>query len=340
MTFKRVLSLLPVVSSMLSHFTCAATIITEEQRPHLRRPKENSTITAGRRDLQGQFSIDELVQQNRHLGQLRYFLVEGGIPNYFKDNQGPVTLFAPWNQALDQLDMDIQEKFHTHAWYVHLENFLLHHVYLGDLSIESLQESREIVMANHETVVVTRQPGTSRVHAENVLALANYDATDGHAYMLDKVLRPAWFDRMLLDYIASTPSLSTIANWIELAGLQDTVNQPRNGITILAPDDSAFEAMDYMDRGRLLRNPAILRDTVLYHMIPFTLPAGCLANDADPPVETKLVGKMLDLIISDPSKPPIIAGEVNQASIFVADQPSYNGIVHVIDTVLLLAQEE
>lgn len=128
----------------------------------------------------------------------------------------------------------------------------------------------------------------------------------------------------LTDTIAKTPSLSTLSGLISSAGLSDTLKA--NGpFTVFAPSNEAFKAVPAKTMEDLSKHPEKLKDLLTYHVIN----GKSLAADIKNSKVTSLNGAHLEL-----SK----AGEfvtVESAAVTSADVPASNGIIHIIDTVLI-----
>ena len=91
------------------------------------------------------------------------------------------------------------------------------------------------------------------------------------------------FSGMAQDPVATAasnnPALSTLVTAVKAAGLADTLNSA-NGITVFAPVNSAFAAMDQATLKKALADPKGLLTTVLtYHVVSGRLSPDMLAGD-------------------------------------------------------------
>ena len=128
----------------------------------------------------------------------------------------------------------------------------------------------------------------------------------------------------ITDTIAKTPSLSTLSGLIAQAGLGETLNGS-GPFTVFAPNDEAFKALPAKTMDELAHNPAKLKEVLSYHVIN----GKSLAADIKNSKATSLNGAVLEL-----SK----AGDfvtVESGAVGSADILASNGVVHVIDTVLI-----
>lgn len=126
----------------------------------------------------------------------------------------------------------------------------------------------------------------------------------------------------LADTLARTPQLSTLNSLVEKAGLKDTLNTA--AYTVFAPNNEAFKALPAKTLEELASNPARLKDVLSYHVVAGKLAAA----DIKGPVKS-LQGSNLPLAR---------AGQyvtLEDAMVVQADVAATNGVVHVIDRVLL-----
>ena len=126
------------------------------------------------------------------------------------------------------------------------------------------------------------------------------------------------------DTIAKTPALSTLNGLIASAGLTDTL-KGTGPFTVFAPSNDAFKAVPAKTMDDLAKHPEKLKDLLTYHV----LAGKTLAADVKNSKVKSLNGAELEL-----SK----AGDfvtVENAAVTSADLLASNGVVHIIDTVLV-----
>jgi uncharacterized surface protein with fasciclin (FAS1) repeats len=128
----------------------------------------------------------------------------------------------------------------------------------------------------------------------------------------------------LTDTAARTPQLSTLSKLIADAGLADTL---RTGgpYTVFAPSDDAFKAVPAKTLAELSADKALLKSVLTYHVVAGQV----LSADVKPGNAKTVQGANVAL-----SK----AGgyvTVEDALVTQADVPATNGVVHIIDRVLI-----
>ena len=126
------------------------------------------------------------------------------------------------------------------------------------------------------------------------------------------------------DTIAANPSLSTLNGLVAQAGLTDTL-RGTGPFTVFAPSNEAFKAVPANTLDALGKDPVALKAVLTYHVLPVKAMAADVKNGKAKTVN----GAELEL-----SK----AGDfvtVENAMVSKADIIASNGVVHVVDTVLM-----
>jgi uncharacterized surface protein with fasciclin (FAS1) repeats len=124
--------------------------------------------------------------------------------------------------------------------------------------------------------------------------------------------------------IANTPALSTLNGLITSTGLTDTL-KAGGPFTVFAPSNEAFKAVPAKTMDDLAKHPEKLKDLLTYHVIAGTATTAGIKNAK----VKSLNGAGLEL-----SK----AGDfvtVESAAVTTADITATNGVVHIIDAVLI-----
>lgn len=128
----------------------------------------------------------------------------------------------------------------------------------------------------------------------------------------------------IADITASTPQLSTLNRLLNEAGLADTLRVP-GPFTVFAPSDHAFKALPEKTRSELASNMVLLRSVLSFHM----LPAKVMAADISTGSAKTVQGASVAL-----SKAGTFV-TVEDAVVQTVDMSATNGVVHVIDRVLM-----
>ena len=128
----------------------------------------------------------------------------------------------------------------------------------------------------------------------------------------------------IAEMAARTPQLSTLNKLINDAGLTDTLRSS-GPFTVFAPSDEAFKAVPPATLASLAADPALLKSVLSYHVVPGTVMAADVKTGNVKTVQgaNVAVGKAGTFVT------------VEDAVVVAADVPATNGVVHVIDKVLM-----
>jgi uncharacterized surface protein with fasciclin (FAS1) repeats len=121
-------------------------------------------------------------------------------------------------------------------------------------------------------------------------------------------------------------SFTTLIKALEATDLVGTLSgQGKGPFTVFAPTDAAFAKLPAGTVESLLADPAALRNILLYHVVAGEVPA------------SQVVASTSLLTLNGQSVTVSTAGgvKVNGANVTATDIRARNGIIHVIDTVLL-----
>ncbi|HAN72451.1 MAG TPA: fasciclin [Actinobacteria bacterium] len=129
----------------------------------------------------------------------------------------------------------------------------------------------------------------------------------------------------IVDVASSTDGFSTVVAAVQAAGLVDTLNG-EGPFTVFAPNDAAFAALPagLVDALLLPENKDALTKILTYHVVPGTVMA---ADVTDGDVAT-VEGQNVTLSTAD-------GVTVNGAKVIQADVVASNGVIHVIDSVIV-----
>lgn len=134
----------------------------------------------------------------------------------------------------------------------------------------------------------------------------------------------------IAELAAANPDLTILTAALKAAGL-DTMMMDAGTYTVFAPTDEAFAAVLTklnVTKEELLANTDLLKKVLPYHVVPMVVKAADIPYGTD--VKT-VNGQTIN--ISDANVITDASG--NMAKITATDVMATNGVVHVIDTVLL-----
>ncbi|HRI88913.1 MAG TPA: fasciclin domain-containing protein [Candidatus Hydrogenedentes bacterium] len=119
-------------------------------------------------------------------------------------------------------------------------------------------------------------------------------------------------------------TFTTLLKAAGVAGLSETLGAA-GSLTVFAPSDDAFAKLPAGTVSALLENPDRLRTVLLYHIVDGTVDSGAVAGLK---TAKSLMGQSLNIDSSDGVK-------INAAKVTKADILCSNGVIHVVDSVLL-----
>lgn len=129
----------------------------------------------------------------------------------------------------------------------------------------------------------------------------------------------------IVDIAVSAGSFKTLVTAVQAAGLVDTLKSP-GPFTVFAPNDDAFAKLPPGTVQTLVQNIPQLARILTYHVVPGKLMKADLAKlDSVTSVE----GSPIKIDCSD-------GFEVKNATVIAPDIEADNGVIHVIDTVILM----
>jgi uncharacterized surface protein with fasciclin (FAS1) repeats len=134
----------------------------------------------------------------------------------------------------------------------------------------------------------------------------------------------------IVDTAVGAGQFKTLAAALQAAGLVDTLKGP-GPFTVFAPTDAAFAKLPAGTVESLLKpeNKAKLTAILTYHVVP----GAVKAEQVTKLDEAKTVNGAMVKVSTDHGKVMI-----NNANVVKADIPASNGVIHVIDTVILPPQ--
>lgn len=154
---------------------------------------------------------------------------------------------------------------------------------------------------------------------KNILALATLSA----AALLQGCATSS-ASATIADTAARTPQLSTLNKLIADAGLADTLRQS-GPFTVFAPSDEAFKAVPAKTMAELAANKDLLKSVLSYHVLPGKVPSAEVKNGNAKTVQ----GANLALARAGGYV------TVEDAMVTQADVPASNGVIHIVDRVLM-----
>jgi transforming growth factor-beta-induced protein len=254
-------------------------------------------------------------------------LVEAGLDGALA-GPGPFTVFAPTDEAFEDLLTALGITAEDLLADPDLADILLFHVLDGTFMAEDVIAAAPIIIEtlNGIKVTITVENGSVFINGAQVI-LADVPATNGVIHVINAVLLPPGD---IVETAIEADEFDILVDAVVAADLV-TALQAEGPFTVFAPVDAAFLALIAelgIDAADLL-DYEYLADILLYHVIDGEyLSSDILAVGEDFTIET-LNGQFLEVTF--------VEGNVfvNGAQVIITDIITSNGVIHVIDAVLV-----
>ncbi|MEM1327657.1 MAG: fasciclin domain-containing protein, partial [Bacteroidota bacterium] len=240
--------------------------------------------------------------------------------------EGPFTVFAPTDDAFDALPEGTVEALLEDPT-GDLAQILLYHVVSGSVLSTDLMDGMVVETLNGQSVTVTINDDGIFVNDAQVI-VADLEAQNGVVHVIDAVLLPEEEEETntVFDIIANSDIHETLEAAIIAADLDEAL-QGDGPFTVFAPTDDAFDALPDGVLDALLEGPVgDLQNILLYHVLDGTRTADSFIDGQR--VLTRQ-GQTVTVTINDDGV------FINDAQVTVADIAADNGVVHVINAVLV-----
>ncbi len=237
---------------------------------------------------------------------------------------GPFTVFAPTDAAFAKLPDGTLESLLRPEARAKLASILTFHVVPGRLDAAAVMEAPFLTTLNGQRLAV-RVEGESVFVGGARVATANVEASNGLIHVLDGVLLPV--DASVVDLAVADGGFTTLVAALRAAGLVETL-QGDGPFTVFAPTDAAFAKLPAGTVESLLE-PAN-KDRLVAILTLHVVSGRVHADEAlEAGTAASLQGGALQFKQRDGKV------YVNSAAVLAADLEGRNGLVHVIDEVLL-----
>jgi uncharacterized surface protein with fasciclin (FAS1) repeats len=268
--------------------------------------------------------------------------------------EGPFTVFAPTDDAFAALPEGVLDALLLPENQETLAAILTYHVVSGEVLSTDLTAG-DVATVEGQSVTIGLDDGVT-VNDANVVT-ADVQASNGVIHVIDSVLLPPDVDpaallesdmsddmtdeeaateddmaademadgNTIVDVAVEAGTFETLVAAVDAAGLVETLSG-EGPFTVFAPTDDAFAALPegLVDALLLPENEETLVAILTYHVVPGTVLSTDLAEGDVETVEGQTVAVSLEDGVF-----------VNDSEVVAADIEASNGVIHVIDSVLL-----
>jgi transforming growth factor-beta-induced protein len=224
---------------------------------------------------------------------------------------GPFTVFAPTDAAFAALPAGTLDSLSSDE----LKAVLLYHVVAADLHAADL-DGKPLTSVGGLSLFVSLSNGVMVDDAR--VTMADVNASNGVIHVIDKVLLPP----NIVQAAQLAGNLTTLVKAVTDTGLADALSGA-GPFTVFAPSDAAFAALPAGTLAGL--STTDLKNVLLYHVVSGSVQSAQLEAGT---VDTLLAGKQLTVDLTG-------GVNINDAKVTIPDIVVTNGVIHVIDKVLL-----
>lgn len=242
-----------------------------------------------------------------------------GLVDTLKD-EGPFTVFAPTDAAFKKLGLPALEALSKDP--AKLASILTYHVVGGKYYAADLANVTSLPSVNGADLLFSMKKGKLLINNVRFVT-TDIIATNGVIHIIDAVVLPP--TKNIVETAVAHPKLKLLVAAVQAAGLVETL-QGEGPFTVFAPTDEAFKKLGMPTLEALSKDPEKLREILLYHVVSGKVYAGDVVKLSE--AET-VGGQKVSIRVMD--------GKVyiNDARVIITDIQTTNGVIHLIDTVLI-----
>ncbi len=312
------ISLFIALSIVLAACTAATPVATEAPEPTA-MPEPTAIIEPMKMAKPAPQDIVDIAVADGRFESLVAAVQAAGLVDALK-GEGPLTVFAPTDDAFSALPEGTVEALLEDI--PTLTDILLYHVVAGKVMAADVIELSQAQTLQGQFVDILLDGGKVLIDNAEVI-LTDIEASNGVIYVIDALILPE--SRDIVDIAVEDGRFETSVAAVQAAGLEDALKGEAS-LTVFAPTDEAFAALPEGTIETLLGDIITLTDILLYHVVDGKLMASEVVglNQAQ-----TLQGQFVDVMV-DMDKVMI-----DNAQILIADIEASNGVIHVIDAVIL-----
>lgn len=250
--------------------------------------------------------------------------------------EGPFTVFAPTDDAFAALPEGTLDSLLLPENKQTLTDILLYHVVPGKVIAADVTAMTSATTVLGKDVAIKVDMGNVYINKAKVI-ITDIETTNGIIHVIDAVLLPPTDEaaveekNTIVDIAVADGRFTTLVAAVTAADLVETLSG-EGPFTVFAPTDDAFAALPAGTLESLLlpENKQQLTDILLYHVVSGKVMAADVVTLTSAPT---VLGKDVTITIKD--------GKVflnDTVQVIITDIEASNGVIHVIDAVLLPPQ--
>lgn len=249
--------------------------------------------------------------------------------------EGPFTVFAPTDDAFAALPAGTVESLLLPENKQALTDILLYHVVSGKVMAADVTGLESATTVLGKDIAIKVDMGNVYINDAKVI-ITDIETSNGVIHVIDAVILPPSEEAQeekntIVDIAVADGRFTTLVAALQAAELVETLSG-EGPFTVFAPTDDAFAALPAGTVEDLLKpeNKQALTDILLYHVVSGKVMAADVVGLTS---ATTVLGKDLTITVTD--------GKVflnDTVEVIITDIEASNGVIHVIDAVLLPPQ--
>lgn len=253
--------------------------------------------------------------------------------------EGPFTVFAPTDDAFAAIPKETLDALLADPT-GDLTQILLYHVVPGKVMAADVTDGLEATTAQGSTVKFSVVDGMVKINDATIVT-TDIETSNGVIHVIDAVIMPPSEEAAapteataepaaeladIVDTAVSAGSFNTLVAAVQAAGLVETL-KGEGPFTVFAPTDDAFAAIPKATLDALLADPSgDLTQILLYHVVPGKVMAADVTDGLE---ATTVQGGTVKFTVANGTV------KINDATIVTTDIETSNGVIHVIDAVIM-----
>ena len=243
-----------------------------------------------------------------------------GLVDTLKGN-GPFTVFAPTDEAFAKLPAGTVESLLADK--EALTKVLTYHVVAGRVPASQVVGMDWAPTLQGQSAQITMADGNVFVDGARVVK-ADIETSNGIIHVIDTVILPR---KDIVDTAVAAGSFNTLVTAVKAADLVETLKS-KGPFTVFAPSDAAFSKLPAGTVEKLVGDKPALQNILTYHVVSGRV----LSKDLEVGTTAVKTVQGQTILITRTKDGKVM---VNGANVVGADVIAGNGVIHVLDSVIL-----
>jgi transforming growth factor-beta-induced protein len=281
-----------------------------------------------------------IVRAIPQLDTLEAAIRAAGLQDVLRQHESRYTLFAPTNRAFEQLLSELKlnadqllsnKPLLTQVLTYHVLATRVYSFQVRDNSTATTVQGQSIRFDTSGPSFFPNITLTDAQNRESKVIFPNLGARNGVVHLVDRVILPQ--TKNIVELAVANPEFSILVEAVLAAGLAETLSSP-GPFTVFAPTNAAFAKLLGelgVSKEALLANKPLLTSVLTYHVLGARVLAGQIKDNSTP---STVQGQAIRLD-TDGGKVVITDASGRKSNVVATDVQASNGVIHVIDTVIL-----